>query len=406
MNSWLKKLLVLALIVCAFLFASSLTGEQGYVLISFANWTIEGSVFQVIAALIIIAVAIYVVVKLIQYLFLMLIWPSKWWQKFHAKKSTSFYQNGLNLMSLGQWDLAAEEFLKVRRTDRIESAKALSLVCAAHANNETVTKNVQEKLKLSNLDDANNLTFDKSNVPFSQLVLACQSKDYQQAEQLLNTLSTPVLKQTIAFQQLWLEVNIYQHNWKEVDELLPKLNKQIKKQSSEPVFEAWQTQLTTWFERGFSSFVAQKSLNQLEQSWQGLHKSNRQLPALLFAYLSALSKAQQSDKVESLILEQKKVLNNKFILNIIRRYYQLNHSVQMDILFGRVQKHLVNSPDDKELLTLLGYLAAGQRDHQLAKQALQKVVYSQNNATDTKLFAQELALLGETQKSLEVYHSL
>ena len=188
MNSWLKKLLALALIVCAFLFASSLTGEQGYVLISFGNWTLEGSVFQVIAALIIIAVAIYVVVKLIQYLFLMVIWPSKWWQKFHTKKSTSFYQNGLNLMSWGQWDLAAEEFLKVRRTDRIESAKALSLVCAAHANNEAVTKNVQEKLKLSNLDDANNLTFDKSNVPFSQLVLACQSKDYQQAEQLLNTL--------------------------------------------------------------------------------------------------------------------------------------------------------------------------------------------------------------------------
>ena len=406
MSKWLKRPIAFALIICALIFAPNLVNEQGYVLISFASWTLEGSVFQVLVALLIVAVSIYILIKAVQYLFLMLIWPSKWWQKFHVKKSTSFYQNGLNLMTLGQWDLAAEEFLKVRRSDRIDSARALSLVCAVHANNKKVTAEVQEKLKLSDLSKAPSVTFDKSEVPFSQLVIACQSEDYDHAAKLLDTMALPVLKQSIAFQQLWLEINIYRHNWSEVDQMLPKVNKQIKKQSSEHAFDNWQSQLTKWFERGFSAFVSLHSLNQLEQAWKTLNKHNRQLPALLFAYLSALSKAQQSDKVEALILEQRKVLNNVFILNIVRRYYELNHSVQMDLLFTRVQKHLLNAPDDKELLTILGYLAAGQRDHQLAKQALQKVVYSQNNATDTKLFAQELALLGETQKSLEVYHSL
>ncbi len=403
MGKWLKIIIAITIIVGALLSAPLLVGEQGYVLFSLGHWTVEGTVISFAVAIVLTTIAFYIVIKLVQYVFMMLIWPSKWWQKFHAKKQTGFYQNGLNLMALGQWQLASETFLKVRRHERIESARTLSLICAARANNKECTDTTLAALSLSS---SNDVIDPKVNLPFAQLVIACQNQNYDAALALLNSIDLPVLKQSIPFQQLWLEITIYNHQWAELDKYLPKINKAIKKEFSESAYKDWMQTLAEWLELGFAGFVSKNSLNQLEQAWQTLQKHNRKESALLFAYLAALASAQQSDKIEEILLEQHKLLNNEVILSVIRRYYQVNHVVQMDKLFHRVHQQLSKMPDDKTLLTILGYLAAGQRDHTLAKQALQKVVYSQKNVTDTKLFAQELALLGETQKSLEVYHSL
>ena len=55
----------------------------------------------------------------------------------------------------------------------------------------------------------------------------------------------------------------------------------------------------------------------------------------------------------------------------------------MDKLFVKMQKAATHnsgtSSDNKTLLTAYAYLAAGQKDNQLAKQALEQVIYSNNN---------------------------
>lgn len=402
MGKWLKLLLVWALIIGALISAPHIVGKQGYILISLGNWTAEGSIVSFSVAIIIGLLVLWGVFQIAKYLFLMLVWPSKWWQKFHAKTHANYYQQGLNLMALGQWQLAAEQFLRVRRSEKIESARALSLVCAAQSQQAYVADQVKKQLEIEELD----LNATAYRVDFAELVILSQNQEYQAAKAYLEKLDLPLLKQTAAFQQLWLEINIYSHNWREVDMQLPKIQKQFQKEFSKEALLQWNEQLQTWFERGFADYVQTKSLNQLSEVWQSLHSNNRQRSEVFYAYLSALATAQQSDKIESLILEQKKVIDNELILSVVRRYYELNHQVQMDKLFHRVHQQATKSPSDPILLTIMGYLAAGQKDHQLAKQALQQVIYSNPYPTDVKLFAQELALLGETQKSLEMYHSL
>lgn len=402
MKAWIKILLALSVIAVTFLAAPWISAEKGYFLVSAGHYVAEGTLYGLVLTILIASFAIYAVIKLVQYVFFMLVWPSRWYQKFHGNKQSNFFQNGLNLMALSQWHLAAEEFLKVRRHERIESARALALLCATQANDAKLTSLVQQKLKLGNVHAGLNPV----QVPFAQLVLECQGKDYDAALNLLDTLSLPLQKQSVPFQQLWLEINIYAHQWQEVDKQLPRIDKLIKKQSSEMAYSQWQENLTQWFEKGFSDFVLQHSLNQLNEAWQGMSKVNRQLPPLLYAFMIALAKAQQAERVEALLIENKKKLDNAFMLRVVRRYYEINRIVQMDNLFGRVQSQLGKNQDEKTLLALLGYLAAGQKDHKLAKQALEKVIYSQPNKTDLKLYAQELALLGETQKSLEVYQSI
>lgn len=402
MGKWLKRIIVWGLIIAALLSAPLLVGKQGYVLISLGTWTAEGSIVSFAVAITLTVLAFYAVFQVLKYLFLMLIWPSKWWQKFHAKTHANYYQQGLNLMALGQWQLAAEQFLRVRRSEKIESARALSLVCAAQSQQPHVAEQVKKQLDIEELD----LTTSAYRVDFAELVILSQNKDYEAARAHIDKLALPLLKQTVAYQQLWLEINIYSHHWSDVDTQLPKIQKNLKKSFSDEAFALWNEQLKTWFERGFADYVQSKSLNQLSEVWQSLHKTNRQMPEVFFAYLSALATAQQSDKIETLILDQKKVIDNELILAVVRRYYELNHQVQMDKLFHRVHQQATKSPHDQTLLTIMGYLAAGQKDHQLAQQALQQVIYSNPHPTDIKLFAQELALLGETQKSLEMYHSL
>jgi HemY protein len=402
MRGWLKLLVAIVIIAIAFLAAPYISDHRGYFLVSIGHWVAEGTLYGLVLTIVLTVFALYAVFKIIQYVFLMLIWPSKWWQKFHANTHANFYQNGLNLMALSQWHLAAEEFLKVRRHERIESARAMALLCATQANDPLLTKTVKDKLNIGET----HAELSPAKVPFSQLVLACQQEDYASALTLLDQLSLPVLKQSLPFQQLWLEINIYNHNWQEVDKLLPKIDKLIKKQSSELAYHQWHENLTDWFEKGFSDFVIKHSLNQLTDAWQTMQKHNRHSKPLLFAYLVALAKAQQSERIESILLEQKKLLDNVFILNVLRRYFEINHSVHMDKLFQRVHSQLNKNPEDKDLLSVLGYLAAGQKDHQLARQALEKVIYSQPNTLELKLYAQELGLLGDTQKSLEVYHSI
>ena len=402
MAKFFTRLFFIALLIAAVVFAPNLIGEQGYILISLGLWTVEGTIVEFVALILVSLLIIWAVIKAVSYVFLMLIWPSKWWQKFHAKTHANYYQQGLNLMALGQWRLAAEQFLRVRRSEKIESARALSLVCAAQAKHQDIADQVKKQLDIEDL----NLASSPYRVDFAELVILSQNKDYSSALALLDKLALPVLKQTAAFQQLWLEINIYSHNWREVDEHLPKINKALQREFSESAYNEWQATLQGWFERSFAEFVRSSSLNKLSEAWQTLHKQNRQLPAVKFAYLTALAEAKQSDKIESLILEQKKGIDNAFILAVVRKYYELNHQVRMDKLFHRVHQQATKSPNDKTLLTVMAYLAAGQKDHQLAKQALQQVIYSQPHPTDIKLFAQELALLGETQKSLEMYHSL
>lgn len=402
MTKFIKRLLLLLLLIVVLISAPQLIGHQGYILISLGTWTAEGSIVSFVVALVIAALAIYITVKLVQYVFLMLIWPSKWWQRFHAKTHANYYQQGLNLMALGQWRLAAEQFLRVRRSERIESARALSLVCAAQSQQQDISGQIKKQLKLENIDMATS----PYRVDFAELVILSQHKDYQAASDYLEALALPVLKQTAAYQQLWLEINIYNHNWSEVDTYLPKICKSLQKEFSDDGYASFEKQVTMWCELSFSDFVQKQSLNKLTEMWSSLHKSNRQLPALLFAYLSALGKAQQAETIETILMEQKKTIDNPFILSIVRRYYEINHQVHMDKLFHRVHQQATKNPSDPVLLTVMGYLAAGQKDHQLAKQALQQVVYSYRHPTDVKLFAQELALLGETQKSLEMYHSL
>jgi len=402
MTKFLKGLLALALFGALILIAPQLMGEQGYILISLGNWTLEASVVSFVTAAIITGVLLYGIWLVVKYLVVLFIMPTKWWQSRYAKTHANYFQTGVDYMALGQWKSASEQFLKVKRISKKQTAAELALVCAARANDpelsRTITNNISKTLE-SNFDQ------NDANPQFASLLILVQQQQFSEALLLLNKLDLPVLKQTTAFQQLWLVIQVNNHAWDDVNKSLNKIHKQALKQSTGAV-EEWNLHLYETFNFAFVRYIEQFSFNQLQQIWNHFPKANQQIGSISEAYVAAIASQGVSQHVESLLCEFISHSGNQWVLNNVRRCYQATGKVHMDKLFIQIQKQINKNKDDKVLLTIFAYLAAGQKDPQLAKQALEQVIYSNKNKLDTTLYANVLAELGEVRHSVEVFQTI
>lgn len=403
MTKFIKGLIVLALFGAVIFIAPNLMYQQGYILISLGNWTFEGSVVQFTIAITVTVLIIIAVWLAVKYLVLFLIKPSKWWQNRYAKVHANFFQTGVDYMALGQWQSAAEQFLKVKRISKKQTAADLALVCAARADNPELSSDITKRLSADfEITDANQ--------QFASLLILVQQQQFSQALELLNKLDLPVLKQTTAFQQLWLVIQLNNHAWSEVNKQLSKIHKQALKQSTnladQELKSEWEQSLYDSFNMAFVSYISQFSINKLQQVWAQLSKQNQQINSVSEAYIAAIASQGVSQHIEDLLCDSMSHSGNQWVLNNVRRCYKNTKKVHMDKLFTLVQKQINKAPEDKVLLTIFAYLAAGQKDNQLAKQALEQVIYSNKNKLDTTLYANVLAELGEVRHSVEVFQSM
>ncbi|MDU0112527.1 heme biosynthesis HemY N-terminal domain-containing protein [Psychrosphaera aquimarina] len=398
MTKLVKGFLLLAIFGALVFIAPQLMGEQGYLLISLGNWTIEGSVVQFAILLIISSLVLYGLWLAIKYLILVFIMPTKWWQNRYAKTHANYFQTGVDYMALGQWKSAAEQFLKVKRISKKQTAAELALVCAARAYDPELSRNIVKNLE-------SNFEQNDVNQQFSSLFILVQQQQFSEALLVLNKLNLPVLKQTIAFQQLWLVIQVNNHAWNDVNKYLPKIHKLALKQA-EAAVEEWHQHLFDTFNFAFVGYIEQYSNNQLQQVWNNFSKANQQIHSVSEAYIAAIAAQGVSKQVETILCDSMNFNGYQWVLNNVRRCYQVTEKVHMDALFSQVQKHINKHKEDKILLTIFAYLAAGQKDPQLAKQALEQVIYSNKNNLDTRLYANVLADLGEVRHSVEVFQSM
>ena len=390
----LVKRLGLFVVIGLLLFLSPhFVDQQGYVLISFGQWNIEGSVVSFVLALFMALFLIWLTVTLVKYTITAFVFPSKWWRSRQLTNQSNFLQSGIDFMTMGQWQLATNQFNKVKRLERIETAKQLKLVCAAHGQTEGALALPQD-------------SDESTGAVFTQLSQLKQQHKHQQAQPLLDKIKPAIHKQPLPLQQLYFELQVLNFAWNDVSKHLPKLNKLITKNSDEAAKQAWVQHLKTNLQTGFDSYVEHYSANQLRQLWDSWTKSIKSMDVVLDAYLSSLDKHQQHQLIENELLAVFNVKKADWLLTLVRRVYQRSNTVPMPKLFVKVQQAASKNKDNKTLLTLLAYLAAGDKDHQLAKQALEQVVFDAPEKTDRRLYACTLAELGEMRHSVEVFKTL
>ncbi|MDC2890320.1 heme biosynthesis HemY N-terminal domain-containing protein [Psychrosphaera algicola] len=395
MMKFTKQIVALLIIGLFLIFAPNIKGDQGYVLIAIGNYTIEGSIVEFGATIVMFVVALWMVVWLLKLVYTTLILPTLWWQSRQNKNQANYLQAGIDYMTLGQWQQAINQFARVKRTERLESANKLTGVCRAQLNESDtllLTDDIAKDTKLT--------------TPFATLAGLMKAHKYEDANLLVQSLKLPIAKQPLPFQQLCLSVYAQNFNWNEVASHLPRLNKLAKKHSDVNAFDELQQLNQTMFYKAFTRYISAFSINQLQTVWTGWHKAIRSDRALQTSYILALSEQQQSQLIEPILLENDLLKQQDWLLEVIRHIFKNTTFVSMDLLFSQIQKHITKQPDNKTLLTIYAYLAAGQKDFQLAKQALEQVVYSNNNLVDKRLYAMVLAELGELRYSVDVFKSI
>lgn len=395
MTRLIKRGLLLLVVGLVVLLAPSYIGEQGYVLISFAGWTAEGSVVSYLVLAIMATALLMLTWSVIKYLVYMVILPSKWWRSRHAKTHANYFQAGVEFMTLGMWQQASEQFLRVKSVSKFTTAQELALVCAIRANDVELLNKVKNKVQL-----------DEELPMLTQLTSLVQQGLYSEALEALNKLDVNLLKLELPLRQMWLDIQIQNFNWQQVGKQLVKMDKQVVKLNDEGITSEWQQFLADACKRGFKDYVNKHSVKQLLSVWQGWPKSLQQLTPVLSAYVQILSQAKQLEHVEQLLLDNWRQHKQTWLVDNLRLCYQQVKRVHMDKLFAQIQKAATHSSDNKVLLTAYAYLAAGQKDNQLAKQALEQVIYSNDSRQDFILYADVLAELGEVRHSVEVYQQL
>ena len=391
----LKVLALLLVIGLLIVFGPQASGTQGVVFISFGNWTMEGSVWQFLGTITIVVLLLWLTIQLLKLGFKTLILPSTWWSSRQLSNQSNFLQSGIDFMALGQWQLADNQFKKVKRKERIETAQQLQLVCAAH-------KTQDAKLALPEPEKSNAST----SALFARLSELKKQRNYGEALALLKEQKGPMHKQAVPMQQLCLEIQILAGDWNSVIGHLPKLDKLIGKYSDDEGKQAWLTHMEAVLITGFDHQVQKSSVNQLQQLWQSWTKAIKGHVAVLNAYLEVLAKYNQHQLIETEVLQHIKAQSDSWLLELIRHVYAHSGTVPMAQLFAKVQQKASKQPDNKSLITAMAYLAAGHKDHQLAKQALEQVIYTNQNQWDTRLYACTLAELGELRHSVDVFKSI
>ena len=390
----MKRLALVIIVGLMLMLAPKFIGEHGYVLISLGQWRVEGSVVSFAVTLILASFAVWLTIWLTKLGYRTLVLPSTWWSWKQLNSQSNFLQSGIDFMALGQWQQASNQLKKVKRKERLQTAQQLQLVCAAH----------QATTAAHGLPGPDEKA-DSVSALFAQLTALKNQQQYSEALTLIEGMKKPVHKQALPMQQLSLDIRVLGFAWNDVTKQLPKLDKAIVKNNDEQAQHAWLAHLESTLTLGFNNYVISHSINQLKQLWSAWTRSFKAHPAVLNAYLAVLSQHQQHLLIEDALLQQNKQ-TDAWMLELIRKVYAQSSIVPMPKLFAKIQQKASKQPDSKVLITIMAYLAAGDKDYQLAKQALEQVVYSNRNPWDSRLYACTLAELGEMRQSVEVFKSL
>lgn len=385
-----KRLIGLVVFSAFILAAPKFVGNQGYVLISLGNTTVEGSIVSFTAVLMFALLAIWLLKNLTVLLFRTTILPTKWWQKRNIQNQSGKLQASLDLMAQNQWQQAYQSLLTIKSTVKPQYIEQLKTLCV----NQLLAAD-------SKLDDQQSTLLENGSAN-DKVRLLLANGQAQDAVAVYQQKGAAVQKWSDAEQQQWLVTMAQSFEWDKLNKALPKLDKQWQKADHSASMQKLQGVL----QLGFADYINQSSMFQLQQVWQQWSAATKKIPAVAGAYVSALAQQNLTEKAQHVLLEHVSIKQNHWLLAQVRAYYQVNKSVAMDVLFEQVQKLLKKHPQDKSLLTVFAYLAAGQKDYQLSKQVLEQVIYSNDNNIDMTLYANALAELGEVRHSLDVFRKI
>jgi HemY protein len=345
--------------------------EKGYVLISFNNTTIEGTIVSFCIMAIVTAIVLYLTYKLIRYLLSI----------YHNTKHGFFARSQERKQAAIEqalWSAINDDYEHVEQAlsgnsvpDKFDDIRLALLAKAALANNQT-DKALERLFEIS----------PEHQLKVAKLWLA--SGDSSAIESQMRV-SAESKKATALELKLYTEVLVQQQHFSALEEFLPRLLRQ-------KVFSSEQ------WTRVFSAYFSAQPVDKITSKYKQLPKKLQAYAHT--AYLATMASAGQLIEVEGDLIKMVKHNDQHEQLAFILNGATNGNAIKLQT---SIQERLKKDDNNNALLLGLACLANVQGDYDLAARVFDKALNPENK----KQFSQQAALSyknsAQAEKALVLY---
>ncbi|BDF96180.1 heme biosynthesis HemY N-terminal domain-containing protein [Pseudoalteromonas haloplanktis] len=365
--------LILVILAVALLLALSpmLIGEVGYVLISFNQTTIEGSIVAFCATILVIALGLYLTYKLIRYIWSMY---SNTRHRFFARSE----ERKQAAIEQGVWSLINGD------SEQLELALANNSVAD---NWQDVRYALLAKAALQHNDPSKAIGLLDQISPANQLKAAklwLASGDCSTVAGELKVLAE-AKKATALELKLYAEVLVQQQKWTALEQFMPRLlAKKALTQSQ------WTVLLTSYF-------MAQPQ-SQLTDKYQQLPKPVK--AKAQNCYLAAMASAGCLNEIELSLIKMLKKPEQHAELAQILKVSAPGDALKLQ---ASLQDTLKKDSDNQDLLLALACLANAHGEYDLAARVFDKALTRENSKAYFAQAQLSYSKSAQPQKALDLY---
>jgi HemY protein len=386
----MRKLIV-ALILIAFSVAlvSLLNQNNGYAMLGFGHWTIEGSLALFILLDLALFLVLYLAIRTLSRLWSV---PERW-QKWRKERQRQRAQNalasGLLDMAAGKWKSAEQKLIKHAE---ISEKPILNYLGAARAAQERgVFAKRDSYLKLA-----------QESMPSEQLAVSITQAELQlsndQIEQALATLThlRKIAPKHGYVLKLSKELYLRLENWSALKQLLPDMLK------SDVISKDELSELEVRVYAGLMrQAVAEVDRERLNTVWKQIPKHLRNQADIVEIYIQQLQASGNDDEAESLL---EKAIEKSWDERLVE-LYGLIESKRLDKQLNRAESWLKEHPQSPALLLTLAHICLRSKLWGKARSYLEACIGAKSSVAAQHELGILLEQMGEKDLALESYRA-
>lgn len=327
--------------------------NPGYVLVSYQDWTIETSLWFAIAALIMIFIVFYILLRLGSGISSIATYFKQWVSGIRKRAARARTISGLYDFVEGNWRVAEKKLIRAAKYSDMPLINYLAAAFMAQQQDALLRRD--DYLQLAQQFNAEH----PIGVGLTQVRLQILDKQWEEALAILQRLHRLQPKNVLILQLL--ELAYFElKDWSGLKNLLPIL----RKRRAFSVEEIDQLEVKVCSE----ILLASKANNTIQIRWSELSSYLKKQPALVAIYTEYLLVNNQTEEAESIL---KMVLHRKLDNRLLELYAALPSTNPIRKI-ARTEKWLEKNLENSALLLCLGRICRQQKLWGKARQYLEQ----------------------------------
>ncbi|MEJ2621241.1 MAG: heme biosynthesis HemY N-terminal domain-containing protein [Candidatus Thiodiazotropha sp.] len=361
--------------------------DNGYFLVGYGQWTIEGSLALFVLSIVALFLLLYVVIRSVIHVWSMPVRMAGWRQKRRGLKAQQALTRGLVELAEGRWKVAERHLTRFATQSETPLLNYLAAARAAQLQGEHERRDDYLHLAHESMPSAD------VAVGLTQAELQLAHQQYEQALATLMHVRSLSPKHNYV---MTLLKKLYENlgEWQKLEEMLPELKR--RRVINEEEFQSLER-------RVYGERLKQESsqLNSLVNYWQIIPKPVRQQQSMLLDYSRYMMALDAGPRVEPLIVSS---IQREWSSELVALYGQIELADASQQL-ATAENWLKQHPEDPALLLTLARLSLQNKLWGKGRSYLEASIAVAPTAESYQQLGVLLERLGETDKAMQCFRA-